>query len=88
MGVFRPAHVSGNVPVCVDPGYAMTSLLPTSLFEDVRSLIAGARARAAAFVNAELTLLYWQVGRRVREDVLLESGPGTGSSWLRRWHEN
>jgi predicted nuclease of restriction endonuclease-like (RecB) superfamily len=56
----------------------MTSLLPSSLFEDVRSLIAGARARAAASVNAELTLLYWQVGRRVREDVLLGERAGYG----------
>ena len=31
MGVFRPAHVSGNVPVCVDPGFVhdiVTSYLP------------------------------------------------------------
>ncbi|MGF6768532.1 putative nuclease of restriction endonuclease-like (RecB) superfamily [Paraburkholderia sp. GAS199] len=48
----------------------MALILPSSLFEDVRSLITGARARVAASVNAELTLLYWQVGRRVREDVL------------------
>jgi len=56
----------------------MTSLLPSSLFEDVRSLIAGARTRAAASVNAELTLLYWKVGRRVREDVLRGERAGYG----------
>jgi hypothetical protein len=56
----------------------MTQLLPNSLFEDVRSLIASARTRAAASVNAELTLLYWQVGRRVREDVLGGERAGYG----------
>lgn len=40
------------------------------LILDIRSLIESARARVAATVNAELTLLYWQVGKRIREDVL------------------
>jgi predicted nuclease of restriction endonuclease-like (RecB) superfamily len=35
-----------------------------------RNLIDSARVRAAAAVNAELTLLYCQVGRRIRDDVL------------------
>jgi predicted nuclease of restriction endonuclease-like (RecB) superfamily len=48
----------------------MTELVPNALFDDVRQLIDSARARAAAAVNAELTLLYWQVGRRIRDDVL------------------
>jgi predicted nuclease of restriction endonuclease-like (RecB) superfamily len=48
----------------------MTQVVPHSLFDDVKSLIASARARAAASVNAELSLLYWQVGRRIRDDVL------------------
>ena len=56
----------------------MTQLLPNSLFEDIKSLIADARKRAAASVNAELTLLYWQVGRRVRENVLSGERAGYG----------
>lgn len=40
------------------------------LFDDVRELINGARARAAVAVNAELTLLYWHIGQRIRIDVL------------------
>ncbi|WP_028215386.1 PDDEXK nuclease domain-containing protein [Paraburkholderia mimosarum] len=56
----------------------MTQLLPSVLFEDVRTLIVSARARAAASVNAELTLLYWQVGRRVREEVLGGARAGYG----------
>lgn len=40
------------------------------LLTDVRQLIEAARARVAANVNAELTLLYWQVGRRIGAEVL------------------
>ncbi|MFD1560158.1 YhcG family protein [Paraburkholderia silviterrae] len=56
----------------------MTQLLPNSLFEDVSSLIAGARARAAAAVNAELSQLYWKIGRRIRDDVLGGERAGYG----------
>lgn len=48
--------------------------LPTNhsaLLADVRQLIDSARTRVALAVNAELTLLYWQVGSRVRSEVLL-----------------
>ena len=41
-----------------------------TLVADVRSLIDGARERAAATVNAELTLLYWHIGRRIAKEVL------------------
>jgi predicted nuclease of restriction endonuclease-like (RecB) superfamily len=48
----------------------MTELVRGSLIDDVQELIDGARARVAAAVNAELTSLYWQIGRRIRQDVL------------------
>jgi predicted nuclease of restriction endonuclease-like (RecB) superfamily len=41
-----------------------------ALVADIRQLIDGARQRAAAAVNAELTLLYWQVGQRIKTEVL------------------
>lgn len=49
----------------------MNSLLAsqTALLADIRQLIDSARQRVALAVNAELTLLYWQVGRRVRAEV-------------------
>lgn len=37
---------------------------------DLRQLIDGARHRAAVAVNAELTLLYWKAGDRIRRDIL------------------
>jgi len=40
------------------------------LFGDVAGLIERARTRAAVAVNSELVMLYWSVGKRIREDVL------------------
>ena len=40
------------------------------LFGDVAGLIDSARTRAAAAINSELVMLYWSVGKRVREEVL------------------
>lgn len=40
------------------------------LFGDVVSLIDGARQRVAAEVNSELVVLYWSIGKRVREEIL------------------
>jgi len=48
----------------------MTKPPATKLIADVRQLIDGARTRAAVAVNAELTLLYWQIGRRLSKEVL------------------
>lgn len=40
------------------------------LFQEIGQLIDAAKQRAAAAVNAELTLLYWQVGKRIQTEVL------------------
>ena len=40
------------------------------LFSEIRKLIDSARQRAAVAVNVELTLLYWQVGQRIRTELL------------------
>lgn len=49
-----------------------TALAPddNALFGDVSELIDHARHRAAASVNSELVMLYWSVGKRIREEVL------------------
>ncbi len=46
--------------------------LTASIYDvrDVRRLIDSARSRVAVAVNAELTLLYWQIGCRISEGVL------------------
>lgn len=41
-----------------------------ALVAELQQLIDGARQRAAVAVNAELTLLYWQVGLRIHREIL------------------
>lgn len=51
---------------------ALARRMPKSLLSDVRELILAARTQTAQAVNASLTLLYWQIGRRIRTGVLNE----------------
>lgn len=44
--------------------------LPQALISDVRQLIESSRTQLARTVNSALTLLYWQIGQRVRNEVL------------------
>jgi predicted nuclease of restriction endonuclease-like (RecB) superfamily len=53
-----------------DDPTAITPADNDALFGDVASLIDSAQQRAAAAVNSELVMLYWSVGKRVREEVL------------------
>ena len=45
-------------------------LIDTALFAEVKTLIQSAKQQAAVSVNAELTMLYWQVGKRIADEVL------------------
>lgn len=45
---------------------------PDTLLQDLRSLIAVARQKIAQAVNSALVILYWQVGNRIRRDLLKE----------------
>jgi len=54
------------------------------LLEELRRLIDSARQRAAVAVNAELTLLYWQVGKRINTEILQEQRAGYGESVMAR----
>ena len=49
-----------------------------ALFQDLRSLIIEARQDVARQVNSALVLLYWQVGKRIRQDILKEKRAGYG----------
>jgi predicted nuclease of restriction endonuclease-like (RecB) superfamily len=46
------------------------SSIQTNLIQDIRTLIEAARANVAVAVNAELTLLYWNIGRRLHDEIL------------------
>ena len=47
-----------------------TPLIENTLFNEIKQLIHSAKQRAAIAVNAELTLLYWQVGKRIAKEIL------------------
>ena len=51
---------------------ALPARRSTSLLADVREMILQTRAGVARAVDAGLTMLYWHVGRRIRQDVLKE----------------
>jgi predicted nuclease of restriction endonuclease-like (RecB) superfamily len=55
-----------------DPGAAHPAPAGVNLLGEVRDLILAARQQVAQTVNAGLTLLYWNIGRRIRQDVLKE----------------
>ena len=48
----------------------MTTPAAIPLLADIRQLIEHAKQRAATAVNAELSLLYWHIGRRIQTEVL------------------
>ena len=52
------------------PSVARTDAVPSALLADIRSLIEQARRRVAASVNADMVMLYWQIGDRIRRHIL------------------
>ncbi len=71
----------GDEPAGMGPGEG------DELFGDVTGLIERARTRAAVAVNSELVMLYWSVGKRVREDVLGGERAAYGAQVVRRLAE-
>ncbi len=49
-----------------------------ALVQELRSLIEAARGRVARSVNSELVLLHWQIGRRLRDEVVGEERAAYG----------
>lgn len=47
---------------------------------EVRELIDQSRSRVAGAVNAELTMLYWQIGNRIRREILGDERAGYGEA--------
>lgn len=52
------------------------------LLHELRDLISGARERVAVSVNRELVLLYWDLGQRIRVEVLGEERAAYGEQIL------
>ena len=54
-----------------------------SLFNDVCSIIDGARSRVAVYVNSEICMARWYVGKRIKEDVLYNQRAEYGKQVVR-----
>jgi predicted nuclease of restriction endonuclease-like (RecB) superfamily len=66
----KPARRAKKAIAAVAPAPASTVPPAPALLGDIRSLIDEARRVAAVAVNVGLTMLYWRIGKRIREDVL------------------
>jgi predicted nuclease of restriction endonuclease-like (RecB) superfamily len=63
----KRAQASRAVKVSAMPGLTGARLLP-----ELRQLIQAARHTASVAVNSALTTLYWQIGMRIRREILRE----------------
>jgi hypothetical protein len=56
----------------------MKAITPKALLKDLRELITEARQDVARQVNSALVLLYWRIGKRIRQDTLKEKSAEYG----------
>ncbi len=72
-----------NVAALARPEKAPASALPPvkhALLGDLRGLILGARDGVARMVDTTLNLLYWEMGHRIRTEVLQEKRANYGAA--------
>ena len=56
-----------------------TAKVPRKLIADLRKLIDESRQAVAQTVNTALVWLYWNIGKRIREDILKQKRAEYGS---------
>ncbi len=54
------------------------------LFSDLRELVASAKRHIATTVNAEVVMLYWSIGRRIKTDVLKNKRAAYGEELVKK----
>src|SRR5271166_4101094 len=60
------------------PAPPVLAVTADRLLGDVRALIEAAREQTARAVNSALVGLYWNIGTRIRQDILQEKQAGYG----------
>ena len=70
------------------PAAPVPAIAADRLLGDIRALIEAAREQTAQAVNSALVLLYWHIGKRIREDFSRRSGPSTARRLSRRCRDN
>ncbi len=68
----KPKPKSGNGMVRAEPA-RLAERATAPLLTDLRELIVQAREQVGRTVNSGMTLLYWEVGNRIRKDILREA---------------
>lgn len=58
--------------------------LENKLYDDVCNIIEQARYRVAVYVNSEASMMNWNVGKRIKEDVLLNKRADYGEQIIKR----
>lgn len=68
----RRKHASASAQLVRrdEPRVARASQAPVKLIADLRKMIEESRQAVAQTVNTALVWLYWNIGRRIREDIL------------------
>jgi hypothetical protein len=69
-------------PAVKKPALRALATEPGALAAEIRQMIEAARRHMAQAVNASLTMLYWQIGRRIRQDILKEKRAEYGKEIL------
>lgn len=68
----QPKSAKAPTAVALARNVSRTAASPAALLSEVRELILQTRQTVAQGVNSALVLLYWQIGQRIRTDILKE----------------
>lgn len=74
----RPKSARAPAAVASSRKAPRTAASPAALLSELRELILQTRQTVAQGVNSALVLLYWQIGQRIRTDILKEKRAGYG----------
>ena len=64
------------------------AVLPKGLLDDLRQMIDQTRESVASTVNTRLGMLYWNLGNRVRKEILKEERASMADQLSRQWRDN
>jgi predicted nuclease of restriction endonuclease-like (RecB) superfamily len=74
----QPKSATAPAAVASTRNVSRIAASPVALLSDVRELIIQTRQTVAHGVNSALVLLYWQIGQRIRTDILKKKRAGYG----------
>lgn len=60
------------------------SSLENRLYDDVCNIIEQSRYRVAVYVNSEASMMNWNIGKRIKEDILLNKRAEYGEQVLKQ----